>query len=512
MKTIKITTTLLFILMACIWSFAQPSTENFNIKWGKEAKAPGKWERINKIIGADENKVYALRTEYLGTLFLNGKKKDQIYLESISKKSMNVLKSVEVEMKYNSQNLQYVDILESGDELILFTAYMDKKEGVAKLLGQKVSKTTLAPQKKHIEIAEVKVDSKVKGNFLLRQSEDKLAFGVTFLTYSKGLQLNFDQEYHFIAFNSNLEKLWEKHTDFDNLNVANIDEMVLDNVGNIFVGFSTEFNRKSNTRDYFLHQLSQEIKKVHPLSIEEEQIMTINLVPKENYVYSVGLSKSIGAEDHNSCYSIQFDTHANEILKTSSAPFNADILLIGLDKTKADKLKNNLKKLKKEGIAGFFSESIVMKKDGGFFIVAEHLDFSTHFATNPNLSMDRTEYIYNDLLLVEYAPNGEILNTSKIPKRQRGAAKNYLSYTLFMAKDNPHFIMNNTPYFGRGGEKLLLKGLNEGREAYTNEIGDISSMKMLPCPQISKQTGPNEIILYAEYTDKYRFGILTYTE
>jgi len=209
---------------------------------------------------------------------------------------------------------------------------------------------------------------------------------------------------------------------------------------------------------------------------------------------------------------------------------------LGDEKDRLEKEYEKAKKKaeKKDQELGLYSmdlSEIVHRDDGGALFIGEqyymYVTTSTFRDANGRTSTTYTyHYVYNDIIVVNIDPTGEIEWLSKIPKRQHSANDNgqYSSYALQVKGENIYFIFNDSGQnlFLKDGDKVQqfeIKGKDAlvvlatvdamggvSREAlFTPERRDVI-LKPKDCVQITDE----RMFIFAERKNEYRFGKVTF--
>jgi hypothetical protein len=134
-------------------------------------------------------------------------------------------------------------------------------------------------------------------------------------------------------------------------------------------------------------------------------------------------------------------------------------------------------------------------------------------------------YNYNDIIVVNIRPNGEIEWTARIPKQQVTSNDGgyFSSYAMSIVRDKFYFVYNDNyknhdpkrkdnkwyNYNGRNSVITLAEVSKDGavriNPVYNNREAGITTR-----PKICKQIGRNQMLIYGEKGRKYRFGNLTF--
>ena len=161
------------------------------------------------------------------------------------------------------------------------------------------------------------------------------------------------------------------------------------------------------------------------------------------------------------------DIESKEMSNISYKEFSLDFLTQNMNDRQARKMENKDAKGKDVELYKYDLNDLVLREDGGAILVGEQFDIqivtSTSTGANGNVITTKTYYyIFNDIIVININPEGEIVWEQKIGKRQR--TRNdfgyYSSYAMAVIKDKLYFVFNdnakNLYYKGEG--KLAVFG------------------------------------------------------
>ena len=180
-------------------------------------------------------------------------------------------------------------------------------------------------------------------------------------------------------------------------------------------------------------------------------------------------------------------------------------------------------------------DDLILRSDGGALLVAEQffvdrieLGVGPFYAgagfygrTNRQV---RYLYNYNDLLVVNIRPDGEIEWTTRIPKAQQTEddGGRYSSYAMANVRDKLYFVFNDDRDNFRGEEQRYLQEFNGRRNSVialvevrmdgswdSYPLGLNSDAQILTRPKTCKQIGLRTMALLGERGRTYRFGKLS---
>ena len=218
---------LIFILCAAYQSASAQFSEDININWGEEYKAPNK-SRFIKILGSDESYFYTLRIKYGVSAAQN-----ELFVERFN---INTSKLVDVSMlnlKYQKKLRVFHDILKVKDQFYLITSYHNRGQKKNYLFAQAFN-SKMKVSDKLIKIGEIDVKNMDReGDFDVKLSRDSSKI----LVYHDLPGKKSDNEkLALTVYDQEFEELWSKNVNlpYDNKSFA-LEEYKVDNLGNVYL-------------------------------------------------------------------------------------------------------------------------------------------------------------------------------------------------------------------------------------------------------------------------------------
>jgi hypothetical protein len=145
-------------------------------------------------------------------------------------------------------------------------------------------------------------------------------------------------------------------------------------------------------------------------------------------------------------FTIDFTTKA--IVKKSFKEFGVEFLTQNLTEREKEKVEKKLEKGKEVEEYAYKLDDLILREDGGLVLVGEqaYSVTTTHYSSS-GMSYKETRYYYNDIVVVNISPEGEIEWGTKIPKRQMTTNDGgyFSSYLMVVLKDKLYFIFNDCP-------------------------------------------------------------------
>ncbi len=519
--------TFLFLTILIFQStFSQKKSDKVEIKWGPEIKE-SKTATLNNIIGHDESGVYVLKYDRKGKI--------NNFIEHFDK-NMVKTHSQGINLEYNKNDYGLKYIIHFNEKLFLFTDYYDKKTDQNSLYVQEIDKKSLSPRGKRTRIASFRFEGRKKmlsNDFSLRISRDdsKILIYSTIPTKEKDDNERFDVT----VLDGDMNKLWEKTIispyKSDLYSTSNIK---VDNDGNIHIlGLlykeKDERVRKEVNHNFQIMSYYENGTRLKKYSIEIEgkflTDMQITIDDDKNIVCAGFYSKK-GLYSIDGSYYLKLDTESEQIVNRSFEEFSLDFITQNMTEKEEKKTKKKDAKGKDAELYRYELDEIILREDGGAVLVGEqyYVVVNTYTDANGNTRTTYT-YHYNDIIVINVDPEGNIEWTEKIAKKQITSNDNgyFSSYTLAVVDDKLYFVFNDHPknlfYNGsgkvynmkRGKESLVvlvsmdMNGAQEREALFTKGETEIWTR-----PKVCDQISEDEMILFGENKKTHRFARLRF--
>ncbi len=534
---------ILLTLLFCLPIFLLAQTQNrpAKITWGKETVEPQNTS-LEKIVSWNKESFYAIRLK--GNDVHGPEGPTKIYLERYDK-TMNLVKSKELGLKFKKKRRQYEDIMMIGRQLYLFSSFNNQAKKKNYLFAQKVSLKGLQPEQDLKFIAEIDTKNKVnEGFFNFHISRDSSKF----LVYSeRPRKKNKPEQLSIRVFDDQMLELWSK-------------DIVLPYDDNKFV--LEDYRVSNDGKVYLLGVLYQDAARVrrgglpnykyvilaynstnpkptkYKIDLNEKFItdLTFRIADNGELICS-GFYSDVGTYSIKGTYFFRVDPVEKRIFNKNAKELAFDFRTEYISDKKKDKIKNSEKKgnNKKAGeLYAYSLDHLILRNDGGALLIAEQ-----YFVEEYN--QDRyygyrydyynrgyiNEYIYNynDIIIVNIKPDGDVEWTTRIPKRQvtRNDGGYFSSYAMSIVRDKIHFIYNDNArnyatdrkqnrfynYNGRNSI-IALSTVHQDGTVMTYPLFENREAKIITRPKICRQIGRKEMAVYGERGRYSRFGKLKF--
>ncbi len=520
---------------------AQPDGKT-RLTWGQELSEPS-GTYLSEIITSNETGIYALREKTKRQGF-DGPSK--IYLEHYTPQ-MKLRKSVKLDMKYNKKRVEFENIIPFGGKMYLFTSFNNEAKKINYLFAQEVSYRRLTPSKKLTKVAENPTKNRAaEGYFDFSISKDSSKL----LIYSQNPERRKTQEtFSIYVYDQDMTPLWEKEIKlpYPDQNV-NTESFEIDNDGNVYI-LNTVFDKgakeikkgRANYRYSILAYSATGEKFVeYPLELENYFITDLTFkIANDGHLVFAGFYSQKGTSSARGTYFFRIDPLTKEVYANNIKEFDFDLLTADLSnrkRSRAERAEQSGDVEKQAELRSFSLDHLILRNDGGAVLVGEQyyvdiVNSFDNFAVNRfgGGGVNQTDYFYhyNDLIVANIKPNGEIDWATRIPKEQetRNDGGYFSSYAMSIVRDKLFFIFNDdSRNYNQDDDRLYgFSGSTRRTLISLAQINRDGSLEMSPLinneqdnllfrPKVSRQTGKREMILFGERGKKFKLATLQFLE
>lgn len=519
------------LLLISILSFGQKSTEQVDVKWGPEEKESKK-TRLSDIIGIDETGFYTLRYSF-----------SKSTLAIIEHYNMNMQKTKEFEIpaKQREKKLKLESAFYINETIYLFSSFADKKTKKNKLFVQTIDKETLKPNRDQKVVAEIdfrEFSKSNSGNFNFSLSRDSSKLMVYYdMPYVKK---DFDK-FGFHVFDGNMSEIWNKEVKLPYIeSLFDIQDYIVDDIGNVYVLGKIYKDKAKDRRKgkvnykYSLLSYEKNTEEADEYKIDVDgkflSEMKITIGFNGNLICA-GFYSDNSSYELKGSYFLKIDNKTKQILTRSFKEFDLDFITQNMTERQEKKTKKNKSKGRDVEMYEYDIRDIIIKSDGGAIIIGEQyfVRIVTTYTTNASGGMTpHTTYIYhyNDIIVINIDPDGNIIWNQKIAKRQISTDDGgyYSSYILAVSNNKLQFIFNdnikNLKYTGHGKiygfankRKESIVALvtmdmdgNQTRQALFLNL----ETEVFTRPKVCKQISEDKVILFGIKRKKHKYALLTF--
>jgi hypothetical protein len=537
---------LLLLLFPIAQIAAQPNLPAA-LEWGKDYNEPSNTV-ATKVIGITGEGFYLLRQKVLQ----NASAKPRAWAEFYTK-DMKLQRSEEVELKYKGKQRDFEDMIMLGGNLYLLTSFNNTAKKRNYLFKQAIGAKTLTPSKNLDMICETEARNKeVEGTFAFRLSVDSSR-----LLVFNGLpnEKKNPERFGFRVFDEKFDLIWEKNIVLPYPdNKFTVEEYRVDKEGNVYLlgvlyEDEAKWRRRGNpTYKYVvLSYLDKgETTEEFRIDLDDKFItdLTFRIAPNGTLVFS-GFYSDRGTYGIKGTYFVHLNPRDRQVSHRQATPFDFDFLTAFMsekNREKAREAEMNNDRRRAPELYDYSLDELILRSDGGAVLIAEqfYIEQETYrdypygyfpygyyspFYYNRFYNNYQTNYFYhyNDIIIVNIRPNGEIEWSARIPKWQetRNDGGYYSSYALSNVRDKLYFIYNdsarnyggksNKVYSYGGGEGVIvLSEVNIKGDVTTWPLGTNRDAGVITRPKMCRQIGRREMAVFGERGRGYRFGSLKF--
>lgn len=499
------------------------------ITWGEDLREPSN-TYVAKLVSYGSWGFYALRKKEESNF-----SKEEAYLE-LYDSEMRLRKSKELDLKYKGKRRLFEDLLLIGGELYLLTSFNNRAKNKNYLFAQKINRKRFLPEKSLTLLGEIDSRSEYRaGEFDIEISKDSSKVMIyNQLPYKK----REPERFTFRVYDNQLNPIWEKDIILPyNDEKYKVQEYRVDNEGNIYLLgtiFEEQYRRSRNGRPNYEYNILaytddgrdfQEYK----VSLGDKFIsdLTFRIDTNGDLVCS-GFYSERSIEGVKGTYFFRMNPKTGDVKQINSMEFDfafRSALLSNSRRRRAARAEQADDKDREPELSRYSLDDLILRTDGGALLIAEQYFVERYYTQTfwNQPSQVRFHYNYNDIIVVNIRPNGEIEWATRIPKFQETIDDRgyYSSYAKAIVRDRIYFMYNdNNRNFDRNNSKLYSFNGRNSVIAITElrKDGTISTYPLfrnrdagiITRPKICKQIGLRKMAVYGEWGRGYRFGTLEF--
>jgi hypothetical protein len=506
---------------------AQNKTDQADVNWGPELNDKTDGDFV-EIVGEHKDAVY---------MTMSFKKK--LHLQKMDL-NMKVLWHKPLELEVDKKDYTLERIYVTDEQVIVFSSFFDKKEDQNSLYAKVYDADDFSPKSRMQKVARISAEkARNSGDFSVRISPDGSKLMVNIIPPREKGEV---KPREIKVFDMGLQELWSKKVKTPDEQV--ITDLRMDNDGSVIavtMFYPEKQERRERKREgkpmYDHHLLvytkDSEQPSDHPIKAGDKFLQDMQItLGKEGDIICGGLYGTRNSWNVRGTFFLKLDRRTKAIKHESYKEFTDDFITAYMTEKEEKKAKKKADKKDEElELFEFDLDDIIRRDDGGAVMVMEqyHMYAVTNCYTTPNGGRSCTttyHYIYNDVIVVNIDPEGNIEWAVKVPKRQHTTNDGgyYSSYAMEVKGDKIHLIFNDTGenLYVKPGDKIkqfelsgkdalvtiaTIDGLgNVKREAlFTPERRDVI-LKPKDCVQLDN----DQMLVYAARKKEYRFGLIDF--
>ncbi len=529
--------------------------------WSDEYQEPSNTE-IQKIIATEGGGFYTLRL-HQGGLVGGGKQKPIIEFYN---SKMKLVRSRELDLDYKGKERHLKDVVMVGGRLWMLSFFYNEKHEKTYLFAQEVNKSTLNLIKDIIMIGEQDETNRERQDvFSLAQSRDSSKIVI----FNRQPNSKDGQSFSLAVYDADFSQQWAKEAKlpYGKKNFS-VEDYQVDNKGNVYLlgiiyteGSNRLERRGKPTYQYdivaYLKDSTVDVQE-YKIVLKDKFVtdLTFRIADDGDIVCAGFYSEKDAKGMKGSCF-FKINPRTKDMTSISTREFDFNFVTANLSDKSKMQAKAAIDRDDKERAPELFDYSLdklIMRSDGGVILIAEQYFVEERLLNNNpygyspygynswsspyysswydpygyryNRSNRRSDYYfnYNDIIVVNIQPDGEIAWTTRVPKRQVSVndGGTYSSYAMSIVADKLYFAYNENP---KNLDPKRTKTVAETPDKYSvvtlAEVARDGSLKRYPMfsnrdkgvvtrPKICRQVGRRDMAVYGESGRTYRFGVLSF--
>ncbi len=441
---------LFFALLFPLISSGQLS--EVEVKSGEKVKNSSR-KSFPEVFGYDgSGGMYAMQTRFKRSYGIFTRQKPFVYTLQHYNSRLNLTTKRKLNLQHDGNRLNYQFMVQLNDKLYAFSSYYNNNKDKECLLAQEIDPESLISGEA-VTVAEVDNVNK-EGFFSYELSEDRSLLLVAYTSLERnGTERSVD----LTVLDEELNTLWNKRNCLQKSGRSFIVEQYrLDNEGNVFL-LSTFFpdsrvQKRSGdpTYQYVLTALRKQGQEYmeYGIDLKNKFITDLQLKLKGGIAYGGGFYAEEGSFNVKGSYFFTIDTRTDEVISRSVKEFDPAFLeeqcyMEGKDNRQED---SQLRRY------GFTLNDILLRDDGSAFLTGEQYYVSSGSSFSKKTKRVKSSFYYDfqDIIIVNVSPDGEIIRNEKVEKHQHTSddAGIYSSYIPVLSGESLYFLFNTHPVRG----------------------------------------------------------------
>ena len=533
-----------------------------NVKWSPDLQEPSNAD-IKKIIATEAGGFYALRERQGGVLSNTTATKPILEFYNAN---MKLVRSKELDLDIKGKARFVKDVVMLDRRLWVLSYFYNEKHEKTYLFAQEINKSNFNLGKDLIKVAEQDDKNREKSDvFTVATSRDSSKIVI----FNRQPNENKQQEFSLAVFDSDFKELWSKEAKlpYSKKNFS-IEDYQLDNQGNVYLlgiiyteGSNRLERRGKATYQYDVVAYRQDNTTAeayeYKIDMKDRFISDLSFkIADDGDLICAGFYSEKGAKSVKGACFFKINPKTHDKTSISSRPFDFQFMTTNLSERSKERAKIAMEKGDKEAEPELYDYSIdklITRSDGGVIMIAEQyfiderLRYNNNYGygnwgspfynpyayssiydpygyRNGNNRQPDYYFNYNDIIVVNIQPDGEIAWSARIPKRQTSVNDfgMYSSYGMSIVADKLYFVYNDDP---KNLDPKARKIATETPDKYSvltiAEVNRDGQVRRSPLfqnkengvvvrPKISKQVGRRDLAIYGENGRRYKFGVLTF--
>ncbi|MBK9421575.1 MAG: hypothetical protein IPN44_11085 [Flavobacteriales bacterium] len=508
-------------------SWAQTRTDKAEVQWGPDMdfKTDGQFSYVMDDIG--------------DAVFLRMSRKKEALVQRMDGLKVSYQKPMELEM--DKDDLTSEGTVFTKDNVIVFSSMFDKKAGINQLYASTYDQAGFGQLKRFEKVASISAEkSKNNGGFSVYSSPDRSKVLVGLYPPNdkdKDAKTSFELR----VYDADMQQLWAQQFTLpyeDGL--FSIESLRLDNDGSVLM-LGTKSAEKREGRalkregkpSYVYHLLTfkqdSPVPDDHAIVVADKFLQDLQLgLGKTGDIICAGFFGNKGSFSVRGTFFLRLDRTTKQIVHESYKEFSNDFITEYLTEKEAKKATKKADKKKEDlELYSFDMHDLIQREDGGVVLVAEQFRYYTVCYTDSKGNQScSTHYLYNDVIVVNIDPEGNIEWASKVPKRQHSVNDGglYSGCAVEVKGDKIYVIFNDSGenLFLKPGDKIkqfeltgkdalvVLALVNSDGSTKREALFSPERRDVILRPKDCVQLQNEKMFIYASRKKDYRFGLIDF--
>lgn len=498
-------------------------TDKADVEWGPTLKLDKK-SQFQEVLSHDKSGYY---------VYKSGKKGKSI--EKLNSK-MAFENSMALPLTYQKKKMSMEGLVYFNDKIVMLSSFDNRKVKTNYLFYQVIDPSSLTVDGGIKNVGEIGyVKRRFKGAFGFEMSPEKSKM---LLFFQKPYVKNAPEQYGFKVLDEKLAELWDQEVELPyREQFFTVSDYEVSENGDVFV-LGKEYEEDKTTikgvPNYKYHIIGyfNKGRKVvdYEVSLKGKFIKDLNFeVNDDGNIICSGFYSENGGSGIKGAFFVSIDGTTRKIKKESYKEFDEKFITQGWsDKAVNKAKKKEVKKKKAIEMYNYDLRDFIVREDGGVVLLAEqyYMYVTSHTSTvNGRTTTTYTyHYVYNDIIVINISPEGDIEWTTKIDKHQH-STNDYgrlSSFALQVKGDMMYLVYNERAkqYFDKE-EQSGMKGKDkrsyltllvslDAKGEYEKEILLNNSVdKVTTVPKLCDQISEDEMLIYSASRKGQKFGIMT---
>ncbi len=520
---------ILLALFQTVGTMAQTKTTRAEVKWGPELndKEDGNFQTVME---TTDDAMY---------LWMNRKKEQLIQKMDLDLHRI-YQKPMDEGMLDDERSLEKILLMK--DKIIIFTSRYDKKADRNELFARGYNEADYSPLGARKKVATINSDKERNaGEFSVDFTRDEKAIRIE-VTEPKEKKVDARSRTVFVDFE--LDEI-SGDADLDGVKRDLPDDFTMDDRMEtrdgavIYVGrkYPEKRERRELRRQekpdhtYYLlvYEKGSSTPIEHKIEVNDKFLQDLTFQEdKDGDIICGGFYGNKLSWAIRGVFFLSLDQRTKEVKHESYKEFSDDFITEGMSEREEKKAEKKAKKKDEElEMMSYDLDKIISKEDGGAIMIAEqYRSYTVCYTDQRGNTRCSTHYIYNDIIVVNVDPQGNIEWASKVVKRQHTVNDGgyYSSYAMHVKDDNIYLIFNDNgenlflpkgervkEFELKGDDAVVTLATVEGdgtvhREALLNQERKGAIFKPNDC----RSFPGDRMFIYATRKSEYRFGMITF--